>query len=225
MKLPRRVSSIIYDLDGVLLDTECFYTEVTQEIVGNYGKVFDWSVKSHMIGRPSLEAARYLVEALDLPMSPEEYLARRQSGLELRFPGSAEIPGAERFTRRMHALGLVQGVGTSSERRLFELKTLEHREWFSVFASVVCGDDERVARGKPAPDIFLAAAADIGSAPEDCLVLEDSPSGVAAARAAGMQVIAMPDPAMEAERYRDADLVIAGFADLQPEDLGLPADA
>ncbi len=221
MKLSRRPSCLIYDLDGVLLDTEPFYTEVTQQIAGEYGKVFDWSVKRHMIGRPSLDAAKYLVAALDLPLSPEEYLERRKRGLERLFPQSREIEGAEMFTRRVHAAALSQAVGTSSERRLFELKTQQHREWFSLFDAVVCGDDARVRHGKPAPDIFLAAAAHAGAEPRDCLVLEDSPSGLAAGRAAGMQVLAMPDPAMDRDLYADADLIVGSFAEIDIAELGI----
>jgi pseudouridine-5'-monophosphatase len=84
----------------------------------------------------------------------------------------------------------------------------------------VCGDDPRVARAKPAPDIFLAAAQDLGAPPADCLVFEDSPFGVEAARAAGMQVIALPDPAMDRARYAPADAIVAGFGELTLDRLG-----
>ena len=76
-------------------------------------------------------------------------------------------------------------------------------------------------QGKPAPDIFLVAAAAIAAEPSACLVFEDAPAGVAAARAAGMQVVAVPDPAMDGSRFADADLTIAGFDDLEPSDVGL----
>jgi pseudouridine-5'-monophosphatase len=204
---------VIYDLDGVLLDTEPFYTQVTQEIVGRYGKTFDWSVKSRMIGRPSLESARYLVSALALPITPEDYLRERSSRLETLFRESPAVHGAERFTRAVAERGIPQAVATSSERRLFELKVLRHRQWFAVFAAVVTGDDPRVAAGKPAPDIFLRAAEDLGVSPAKCLVFEDAPAGVEAARSAGMRVVALPDPAMDRARYADADLVADGFDD------------
>ena len=80
-RLRRPVTHVIFDMDGVLLDTERFYTQVTQEIVGRYGKTFDWSVKGDMIGRTALDAARYLVETLELPIAPEEYLREREAGL------------------------------------------------------------------------------------------------------------------------------------------------
>jgi pseudouridine-5'-monophosphatase len=221
MKLRRRPRAVIYDLDGVLLDTEHFYTEVTQEIVGAYGKTFDWSVKSNMIGRPSRESAIYLVDALSLPITPDDYLRMRERRLAELFPSTTEKPGAETFTRGLHARGIRQAVATSSEKTLFDLKTTNHGAWFSIFRAVVTGDDKRVARGKPAPDIFLVAAAEIGIAPEDCVVFEDAPAGVAAARAGGMQVIAIPDPAMDHTRFADADLIIDDYDTLNPEDLGL----
>lgn len=221
MRIRRRPIAVIYDLDGVLLDTEPFYTQVTQEIVGRFGKRFDWSVKSKMIGRPSLESARLLVAALELPITPEQYLSERALRLEALFRASPPMRGAESFTRAMAERQVPQAVATSSERRLFELKTLAHARWFALFQSIVTGDDPRVLAGKPAPDIFLRAAADLGVAAHDCLVFEDAPAGVTAARAAGMQVIALPDPAMDRDRYRDADLVVAGFDEIAPVDIGL----
>ena len=220
VKLPRPVRAVIYDLDGVLLETEHFYTEVTQEIVEAYGKTFDWTIKSNMIGRPSRESAEYLVEALGLPISPDDYLRMREKALTELFPTATEKPGAEAFTRLLHSRRVPQAVATSSERKLFALKTMRHGAWFSLFSVAVTGDDPRVRAGKPAPDIFLVAADALGVSPRDCVVFEDSPAGLAAARAAGMQVIAVPDPAMDRAKFTDADFVIDDFRALLPEDLG-----
>ncbi len=220
MRLRREARALIYDLDGVLLDTEPFYTKVTQEIVARYGKKFDWSIKSNMIGKPSLESARYLVAALELPIAPEEYLTLRTKRLEELFRDSPSRPGAERFTREMARRGAVQAVATSSEKRLFEIKISRHREWFSLFRAVVTGDDPRVRSGKPAPDIFLRAAEDLDVDPEDCVVFEDAPSGVEAALAAGMQVVAIPDPAMDRTLYREVTWVVESFEEVCPADLG-----
>ncbi|HYC54931.1 MAG TPA: HAD-IA family hydrolase [Candidatus Binatia bacterium] len=221
MKLSRPVQGVIFDLDGVLLDTEYFYTEVTQEVCGAFGKVFDWSIKRNMIGRPSLESAQYLVDALSLPITPEEYLQRRSVRLEELFAASLEQPGAEAFTRALAARRVPIAVATSSEKRLFDLKTTRHRDWFATFSAIVVGDDVRVKAGKPAPDIFLVAAAELGLEPSRCVVFEDAPAGLEAAHAAGMQVIALPDPGMDRAPYAGADLVIDSFRDITPADLGL----
>jgi len=208
-------------MDGVLLDTEPIYTEVTNRITTRYGKVFDWSVKADMLGRTAMDSAEYLVERLGLPIEPEDYLRERTPMLEALLAKAGAIPGAESFTRELHRRGVPIAVATSTDARLFRVKTEGHREWFSIFRVVVCGDDPRVRNGKPAPDIFLAAAADLGAPPETCVVVEDSPLGVAAAVAAGMRVVGFPDPRMDRARFAAADFVIDGYEELGRLDLGL----
>lgn len=217
-----RVSSVIYDLDGLLLDTEPFYTRASQVIAQRFGKDFDWALKARMMGREASQAARTFVEALELPLTPEAYLEERRALLEAWFPGARPMPGARRLTRHLHRHGIPQAVATSSERRLFELKIRRHREWFRLFACCVTGDEPEVGHAKPAPDIFLVAARRLGAEPERCLVFEDSPAGVEAALAAGMYVVAVPDPRMEHAALRGAHQVLAGLGEFDPAAWGLP---
>jgi pseudouridine 5'-phosphatase len=204
----RPVSHVIFDMDGVLLDTETLYTEATQHIVGRFGKTYDWSVKANMIGRPAMDSARYLVETLALPISPDEYLSERAVIFEKLMPTAEAMPGARELTTFLAARGIPMAVASSSSRAMFDLKTTRHRKWFTTFDVVVLGDDARVHRGKPAPDIFLVAAGALGASTDRCLVIEDAPAGVDAARAAGMQVVAIPDPGMDRSRLVHADLVL-----------------
>jgi pseudouridine 5'-phosphatase len=221
MRLARPVTHVIFDMDGVLLDTEQIYTDATQAIVGRFGKIYDWSVKGHMIGRPAIDSARYLVSALDLPITPEQYLAEREVLFETLMPAAEPMPGARELTAALHALGAPLAVATSSTRASFALKTRRHGTWFAHdFRVVITGDDPRIGRGKPAPDIFLLAARELDAPPASCVVVEDAPSGVAAARAAGMQVVAVPDPAMDRTRYGDADVVLGSLRDVTAADLG-----
>jgi pseudouridine 5'-phosphatase len=220
VKLSRRPSAVIFDLDGVLLDTEPLYTEATQAIVGEFGAIFDWSVKAEMIGRSDMEGARHLVSALGIPLEPEEYLRRRKPLLDALFPTTPAMPGARSFVEALVERRVPLAVATSSQHHQYQLKIGRH-DWFDLFGAVVCGDDPRVRRPKPNPDIFLVAAEALSTAPEDCLVFEDSLAGVEAARAAGMQVVALPDAAVESGRFAHADLTIRGYAEVTLFDLGL----
>jgi pseudouridine-5'-monophosphatase len=202
------IKAVLFDMDGLLLETESIYTEVTQMIVGRYGKVFDWSVKSHMIGRDSHDAATYLVKALDLPFTPEYYLEERNDLLDERFAFAKAKPGARELIEKLAEMNFPIAVATSSKEHHFNIKTSQHQDWFTLFDTVVTSDHENVKRAKPAPDIFLTAAAQLGVAPENCLVFEDAPSGVAAAKAAGMSVIAVPDPNMSHDAFAGASEII-----------------
>ncbi len=217
------VTQVLFDMDGLLLDTERIYTEVTQSIVGRYGKVFDWSVKGNMIGRGSKESSRYLVEALELPISAEEYLAERDVLLREAFPRADALPGAEALVRHLAEAGIPIAVATSSDLDLFELKTRRHGAWFDLFDTVVTGDHPKVSHAKPAPDIFLAAAEALGGGADETLVFEDAPSGLEAAMAAGMRVIAVPDPNMDKSRYAGAAEILDSLQTFDPSRYGLPA--
>jgi len=124
-------------------------------------------------------------------------------------PTADAMPGARALTDALRTRGIPMALATSSARAFFELKATRHRAWFAaMFPVVVTGDDPRLTHAKPAPDIFLLAARELGADPAGCLVVEDSPAGVEAARAAGMQVLAVPDPGMERAPYAEADLVV-----------------
>lgn len=217
------VTHILFDLDGLLLDTERIYTEATQKIVGRFGKTFDWSLKRHMLGRPALDSARYLVQGLALPISAEAYLAERNGLLREGFAACAARPGAIKLVRHLHRHGIPMAVATSSARDLFEVKITRHTAWVGLLNVVVCGDDPAIARGKPAPDIFVIAASRLGAEPASTLVFEDSPLGLEAGIAANMRVVAVPDPNMDKTRYPGADLIIDSLLAFAPEAYGLPA--
>ena len=209
-------------MDGLLLDTEGIYTEVTQQIVGEYGKVFDWSVKEKIIGRRSIQAAEIIVESLDLPISPQDYLDSRKDVLLEKFKDTAALPGAKEMTTHFFKLGIPQALATSSSSPMFEAKFEKHKKWFSQFAQIVRGDDPELKEGKPAPDIFLLAANRVGVDPAECLVFEDAPTGTEAALAAGMSVVVVPDPNMDHCHYKNASQIISSLKDFDPEYWGLP---
>ena len=218
----RPIKAVIFDMDGLLLDTEGIYTEVTQMIADRYGRTYDWGVKQHIIGRGALDLAEFLVKALELPITAQEFLAVREPLLKARFPMAQSMPGAEALVRHLKAHHIPIAVGTSSSAHSFEQKTTLHGEWFDLFDAIVTADDPEVGAAKPAPDIFLTAARRLDVAPEDCLVFEDSPFGVTAAKAANMTAIAVPDEAMADSKYHHADQIIRKLADFDLVAYGLP---
>ena len=215
------VCHVIFDMDGVLLDTEIIYTRITQQIVGRFGRTYDWSIKGQLMGRPSTESAKDLITLLDLPITPQQYLDERNQLLKTAFPLCDPMPGAQKLVRHLHDQGIPIAVATSSNRDLYETKTVRHKDWFGLFDHIVTGDDPEIGSGKPAPDIFLVAAARLGADPASTLVFEDAPSGLAAGVAAGMRVVAVPDPNMDKQRYAAADLVLDSLELFDPSHYGL----
>lgn len=213
--MPPSSTHVLFDLDGVLLDTERLYTEATQAIVGRFGKTFTWDIKRDAMGRDADVSARIVLERLGVPLTSQEFLAERGPILESLVAECRAMEGAEAFVRTLVAQRVPVAVATSSDRRLYELKVRAH-PWFDLFGAVVCGDDPRVGAKKPSPDIFLVAAKELHAEPKRCLVFEDSLAGVEAALRAGMRVVALPDAAAGPEHgqhYRSAHHILKGWAD------------
>ena len=223
MALTRNITHVIYDMDGVLLDTESFYTMAASMFAARYGKDFSSELKSRMIGKKSLDSARIFVESLELPIAPEEYLKARESFLNDLLPQAQQMPGAERLTLHLHQAKVPQAVATSSDTYHFRLKTTRHASWFGIFDCLILGDDPALKQGKPAPDIFLLAAERLGAVPSECLVFEDAPAGIEAAHAAGMSAVALPDKIVDPACYKRADQILSSLVEFVPQEWGLPA--
>ena len=132
------------------------------------------------------------------------------------------MPGVEKLTRHLVHEGIPQAVATSSKKDTLEAKTIDHKEWFSLFQTIVTGDDPEVSEGKPAPDIFLVAAKRLGFPPKNCLAFEDAPTGTQAENSSGMAVIAIPDSNMSHDLYPEADAILNSMEDFRPETFRLP---
>ena len=218
--MPLPPTHVIFDLDGTLIDTEPAYTLAAESVLARFGKVFDFGIKRQIMGGGPLAGARFVVEHLGLPLSPEEYLAEREALLTEACKTARAMPGAVALIDALAARGIPMAIGTSSERELCLVK-LAAQPFGASFHTIVCSDDPGVVAAKPAPDIFLRAAEGLGADPSRCLVFEDTPKGVMAALAAGMSVIAVIDPMMRGEDYSGALRVLDSLTQVQLADLGL----
>ena len=220
------VTHVIFDMDGLLLDTHKIYTKVTKEMLGRYGKEVDLDFKNRMIGRRHEEIAPKVIEHYNLPLTVPEFTDQYMATIGHLLPNCHPLPGVERLINHLHAKGIPMAVATSSARENFDHKTTNHADLFSKFSHIVTGTDPELKRGKPAPDIFQLAAQRFPDAPEfkKCLVFEDAANGIEAARAAGMQSVMIPEEEhFDVELTKSATQLLFTMADFRPEDFGLPA--
>jgi HAD superfamily hydrolase (TIGR01509 family) len=214
---PSRPAAVIFDLDGVLVDSEIWWDEVRAAFAARRGRVWTEDDRTAVMGANSRQWSATMRRRLELD-EPEEAVEREVvEAVVARYAaeGPPLIEGAAEAVRRIAARWPV-AVASSAHREVIDA-ALEAVGLHDVLRTVVSSDE--VARGKPEPDVYLEAARRLDVPPDRCLVVEDSLNGVRAARAAGMTVVLVPNvtipPAPGA--HDEADAVLERLADLDPE--------
>jgi HAD superfamily hydrolase (TIGR01509 family) len=207
------MQAIIFDMDGVLADSEPLWNEIDGALLKLYGVEYSGELKHEVLGKDFPTAMKFYSEQFGIRTDLEEMALRRHAIAEdfyaNRIPVFESAPRVLRDLSTRFALGLA----TSSIRPLV-LPFLERHDIARYLNQVTTGDE--VENGKPAPDIYLKAAQKLGVAPENCLVVEDALAGVQAGKSAGMKVVAIPDPRfMDVSLYPDkADFVLKDLSEL-----------
>jgi HAD superfamily hydrolase (TIGR01509 family) len=208
--------AVVFDLDGIIVDSEHVWDEIRQQLAEERGGRWHERASRDMMGMSSPEWSRYMHDVIGLAEPPEEINAEVVRRLEAVYREELPlIPGAVEAVERL-AAGLPLGLASSSNRELIDL-VLEVSGLARHFTATV--SSEEVARGKPAPDVYLEAARRLEVRPERCTAIEDSEAGIRSAKAAGMRVLAVPNPHFPPSdaALGEADVVLGAIDELTPE--------
>ena len=185
------IKAVVFDLDGVLIDSEPVWEQVRRQVVADHGGQWAPDSQRRLMGMSTGEWASYLSEELGVNLTPAQTADLVISQMAARYAEHLPLmPGAVDAVRRLAARWPL-GLGSSAPATLIQtvLATAGLRDDFAVVMST-----EQVASGKPAPDIYLAVTERLGQSPADCAAIEDSTNGLKSAAAAGLAVVAVPHP-------------------------------
>lgn len=214
------IDAVVFDMDGVLVDSEPLHLAMTQVVLEPYGRVLDEDFYWPRVGMDEVDFFADVVAHLGLDASPAELAARRQERYveELVAAPLPPMRGVLECLLRLGADGYRLAVASSATRRQVDI-VVDKLGLRRAFAATVSVDD--VARGKPAPDLFLEAARRLDVDPARCFVVEDAVHGVEAARAAGMTAVAVPRVGDDGARHRAAGAaaVLRSLHELDQESL------
>jgi HAD superfamily hydrolase (TIGR01509 family) len=206
MIFPRPVRAVIFDMDGLLVDTEAPVRDALMSAAATIGRDLPVAVFMSMVGTTSAHSDRVLVEHFGEGFDLEAYLAEVRRLLELSFDIGVPLkPGAAELLALLDEVGLPKALVTSSSRRAVDRHL--PAEVVARFSALITS--ESVENGKPHPEPYLKAAAALGIAPEDCLALEDSHNGIRSAHAAGMMTVMVPDLLAATDEMREKTVAIA----------------
>lgn len=214
--MPETVRAVIFDLDGVLADSEPWWNQIDAQLLAAYGITYRGEYHRDVLGVNYRAAIEFYKTAFHLAAFTEEMMLKRAEIASAVFASRVGLfPSAESVLKQLRQLDLLLAVGTSSvsaSARPF----LDRHNLTSLFNVFVTGDE--VQHGKPHPDIYLSTAAKLGVTPAACLVIEDSLSGIAAAKAAKMAVATIPDRRFvnPSEYEAQADYLLASLTEIPP---------
>ncbi|KAH8241057.1 hypothetical protein KR026_011246 [Drosophila bipectinata] len=221
------VTHVIFDCDGTLLDTEHLYIKIIKETLAPYGINYTQEDQARYMARTARVLADTHIKEFNLPITAEQYLTAFKKADYKYMKDVKLLPGVRDLIFHLHEHRIPLAIATSSNSEIIDVKFQSHADIKSAFHHIVCGNDPELKtdRGKPEADIYLLAASRFHppADPRKCLVFEDSPTGLKAGRAAGMQVVFIPESETSRARGEDPTMVLGSMTEFQPELFGLPA--
>jgi len=205
------IKAVIFDMDGTMVNTEDLWKDVNSELAKSYGKTFDMSTRAKMMGRKEEDAIRIFKDHHKLSASIDELFESRNKLLFNKIHKVTINPGLIELINLIDGSGLKKAIATSTYKD-FAMAVLNSTDLAEKFSVIITGD--MIQNGKPRPDIFLEAASELETKPENCLVIEDSENGVEAGHNAGMKVIAVPHEYSKAQDFSKADKIVGSLKDI-----------
>jgi HAD superfamily hydrolase (TIGR01509 family) len=205
-------AAVIFDMDGVLVETEPIYVQICQDLFRKFGAEISRERLLSYVGIPAHRMWSELGDDFGLKYSVDEMIRREKTEQHDRFFEMNAIPmvsGVADFIEKLQRSDIAMGVASSSSRDIIRI-LLTKTGLSAYFKTIISGED--VEQGKPAPDIFLKACAGLNRKPADCVVIEDSPHGIRGAKRAGMKAVGFANPNSGSHDLSRADLVIDGFS-------------
>ena len=208
----RQVQAVVFDLDGLLIDSEPLQAWAWHEYIARFGAVMTPDILGRMLGLRAVDAVKIPIEMLDLPVDEATALRDRDEIFLAAVPGAIQPhAGAQDLIDELKQRGIPVALATSGHRRYVDL-ALASAGLTGLFDQEVTA--ELVTRGKPHPDVYLRAGELLGIPADRCLALEDAPNGVTAAKAADMRCIAIPGEHGSREGVAHADAVLESLAEV-----------
>ena len=217
-----RPAACLFDLDGLLLDTEPLHARAWSEAAAHFGRILAPAELLALRGRRRLDCAAQVLAWIAADGGPslsgEELLAVRQPIAEALLVQAPPMPGAPELVARCAELAIPMAMATSSARQAVALKAAAH-PWLEPIRTRVHGDDPELKAGKPAPDVFLLAAERLGVRPSQCWAFEDSLAGARSAVAAGCQVMVVLAADLHPQDYPPQARCLRSLRELPLDDL------
>ncbi|HEU5114358.1 MAG TPA: HAD family phosphatase [Candidatus Paceibacterota bacterium] len=212
-----KFKAVIFDMDGLMFDTETLFSAVQTKLLRKRGKTFTLELQNKMMGRKPVDAIKVMLAELGMDEDPLAVAKERDDEyLKLLKTDSRPMPGLFNLLKFLTEGQFKKAIASGSYH--LWINTLVDK--FNIrkeFDAIVSGEDVTVA--KPAPDIYLLAVSKLGVRPDECLVLEDAVNGIRAAKAAGCYAVAVPSEFTKHQDFSEADLVISSLSD--PKLLGI----